>query len=93
MSEEWMTESIEVSNVKGLHARPCSLVVMTANKFDATLFVKSPKHEAEANSIMDVMMLDAPKGTPLELRATGPQAREVLDAVLELFRTGFGEDD
>jgi len=40
---------------------------------------------------MGVMMLAAERGTPLLLRAEGPDAEPALDALAQLIADGFGE--
>jgi phosphotransferase system HPr (HPr) family protein len=39
---------------------------------------------AEANSILELLMLTAQQGTKLILQATGPDAETALDAMAEL---------
>jgi len=44
-----------------------------------------------AKSIMGVLMLAAPMGTTVTVRAEGEQAQECADAIAELFEKGFNE--
>ncbi|EAO1351747.1 phosphocarrier protein NPr, partial [Salmonella enterica] len=48
--------------------------------------------EAEANSVIALLMLDSAKGRQIEIEATGPQEVEALAAVIALFNSGFDED-
>ena len=48
--------------------------------------------EAEANSVIALLMLDSAKGRQIEVEATGPQEEEALAAVIALFNSGFDED-
>ena len=48
--------------------------------------------EAEANSVIALLMLDSAKGRQIEVEATGPQEEEALAAVIALFNAGFDED-
>ena len=41
---------------------------------------------------LGVMMLAAEKGVVLKVRAQGPDAREAVQALQELFASGFGEE-
>jgi len=41
---------------------------------------------------MGLMTLAAGKGATILVRATGHQAREALEALIELVNSGFGED-
>ncbi len=46
-----------------------------------------------ARSIMGLMMLGAGRGSEIELRAEGWDAKEALDALAELVEAGFHEQD
>jgi phosphocarrier protein len=46
----------------------------------------------EGTSIMGLMILAAAQGTTLDIKASGPQARQALDAVLALIADRFGEE-
>ena len=48
--------------------------------------------EAEANSVIALLMLDSAKGRQIEIEANGPQEVEALAAVIALFNAGFDED-
>jgi phosphotransferase system HPr (HPr) family protein len=48
---------------------------------------------ANGKSIMSVMLLAAEPESEIELLAEGPQANEAVDALDELFKARFHEDD
>ncbi len=79
-------------NRQGLHARPSQMVVKTANDFASKIELSRDDLVVDAKSIMGVMMLAAEKGTVLKVRAQGPDAREAVRALQELFASGFGEE-
>jgi len=84
---------IPVLNEIGLHARPAALVVELAGRFDADLRLSKPGRpgSVSARSLTGLMTLVARKGDELVATASGPQAREALDALEGLAREGFGE--
>ena len=82
---------VEIVNAQGLHARPSALVVKTATKFAAEVWLESDGTCANAKSILEVMMLACPKGTMLALRCRGDDASEASSAIAALFDSGFGE--
>jgi phosphotransferase system HPr (HPr) family protein len=45
--------------------------------------------EVDAKSIMELLLLAAPKGTELTLAATGPEAEEAIRAIRALFEREF----
>lgn len=85
---------IVLTNRHGLHARPASLFVQTANAYASTLQVGRTDQPERVNgkSIMEMMMLAAERGVELELLADGPDADELLRALAELIGANFGED-
>jgi phosphocarrier protein HPr len=83
---------VTIRNRKGLHARASAKFVKCAEKFDAEVTVSRDGHSVGGTSIMGLMMLAAGPGTEVHLTATGPEAPEALEALVELIAAGFGED-
>ena len=83
---------VAIVNRKGLHARASAKFVKCAETFDAEVQVTREGQTVGGTSIMGLMMLAAGIGTTIRLEATGPQAREALDALVALVSDGFGED-
>jgi len=83
----------------GIHARPASLIVQTANKYDMDIKVgeiNNPKDEyINGKGIMGLLMLGATKGTKLEFLCNGNEKeRENFYAELESIKdtTDKGEE-
>ena len=76
--------TVIVANPHGLHFRTCASIVETVDAFNAHATVYRGVLSAEANSILELLMLTAQQGTELILRATGPDADRLLDALAEL---------
>jgi len=85
---------VTLTNKHGLHARPASLFVQTANAYAATLRVGRSDQDERVNgkSIMEMMMLAAERGVELEIEAEGADADVLLRALTELVAANFGED-
>ncbi len=78
----------------GLHARPAALLVQAVRGHDVTVELRNLTTGAgpvPAASLSRVATLGALRGHEVEVRATGEQAREVVDDVLALAADGFGE--
>ncbi|MDH3694135.1 MAG: HPr family phosphocarrier protein [Gammaproteobacteria bacterium] len=84
---------IEVVNKLGLHARAAAKLVSTANGFASQVRLHCEEREADAKSIMSVMMLAAAKGTHVTVATEGDDAETALSAVTELFADKFGEEE
>ncbi len=83
--------AVTITNRKGLHARASAKLSRLAAEYDAVLIVHHEGQSANANSIMDLLMLVAHTGCEVELVAEGPQANEVVEAATALITEGFGE--
>jgi phosphocarrier protein len=84
--------SATIRNRRGLHARAAARFVKLAWEYDAEVIVAKNGTEVSGRSIMGLMMLAAGPGTEIDMRATGPQAAAVLDALAALIESGFDED-
>ena len=81
--------TVFVSNPHGLHCRPCLAIVNTVGEFQATVTVWKGDVTADASSILQLMSLAADQGTELSLTAEGPEAEEVLEALVLSFTKEF----
>ncbi|MFK4785441.1 HPr family phosphocarrier protein [Fusobacterium sp. MFO224] len=84
---------VEIKNKAGLHARPSSLFVQVATKFDSEIKVRYDDEEINGKSIMGLMLLAAEQGRKLELEADGSDEIEMLEALKKLIEVEkFGEE-
>jgi phosphocarrier protein len=84
---------LEIVNKKGLHARAAAKFVQTAEKFDAQVQVSSDGEAIDGTSILDLLMLAAAPGTSITVAVSGAQASEAMEAIVDLVKSGFGEED
>ena len=85
MLAEPISRIVFVNDQHGLHLRPCSAIVTTVSRHQAKVTVHQGGHAVNADSIFGLLSLAATRGTELILSATGPDAQEVLEAVVRLF--------
>jgi phosphocarrier protein len=79
-------------NQQGLHARPIMKFVDLASSFTATLTVEKNGEQVDGKSPMEMMLLEAPLGSRLHIRANGDDAQAMVDALRKLVADGFGEE-
>ncbi|MBY0563929.1 MAG: HPr family phosphocarrier protein [Hyphomonadaceae bacterium] len=85
---------VPITNVRGLHARASRKLADIALSFDDTvILVRRDDEEADARSLMDLMMLGAGVGSEIELEADGARAAEALDQIEALIRAKFHEGE
>jgi phosphocarrier protein HPr len=83
---------VVIVNRQGLHARPVMQFVDTASRFAAEVKVQRDDTVVDGKSPMEMMLLEATKGTRLKLAARGQDAAQALDALAALIERGFGEE-
>jgi phosphocarrier protein HPr len=84
--------NVEVKNRLGLHLRAASTLAQTASRFSSQVQIVRGKTTTNAKSVTSIIMLGAGVGSKLKLRAEGPDAREAVKAVQDLFENRFGEE-
>lgn len=92
--EKVLSVEITLSNLHGLHARPAARFVQLAASFDAQVEVRNQstgKGPVSARSLNALATLGALRDHRIVIRAWGPQAMPVLEALRRLVESGFGE--
>ncbi len=85
-------KEVEIKNKLGLHARPASMVVKLAGKYQSEIQLIKEDTEINAKSILGVMMLAAGPGQKVVITADGEDEAEAVQALGELIESGFGEE-
>ena len=78
-------KKVTIKNPSGLHARPASLFVQIANKYESDISVSKGKQKVNGKSIMGIMMLAAEMGSKILIVADGPDAENAakeLESIL-----------
>ena len=87
-----VSREVVVQNKLGLHARPASMFVKLATRFECEIFVEKEGEEVNGKSIMGLMMLAAGTGTTLTLHADGGDAGQAISELEELVNRNFEEE-
>jgi phosphocarrier protein NPr/phosphocarrier protein len=89
--DETVSREVVVANRQGLHARPADLLAREARRWQSRIELVADAQRVDGKSILDVLTLAAEAGTRLVVEATGPDAREALEAIGSLFDRNFNE--
>lgn len=82
-----MAEKIyTIIDAAGIHARPATLLVNTANKYASDVNIEYKGRSVNLKSIMGVMSLGVAKGTDVKVIATGSDEKEVLSALTKIMK-------
>ena len=74
-----------------MHARAASKFVGVAQRFSADITVTSGDQTANGKSIMSMMILQASKGTVINIRADGEDEAPALEQIIALITNLFDE--
>lgn len=88
-----ITRVVRIVNSKGLHARPSAKFVQLVEKYDARLTVSYNGETVNGDSLMGLVTFAAGTGSQLTLKASGPQAKDLLAAIAAFVASKFGEED
>ncbi|WP_209124128.1 phosphocarrier protein HPr [Alkalihalobacillus sp. BA299] len=80
-----------ITDATGIHARPATILVNTASKFNSEIFLEYNGKNVNLKSIMGVMSLGVGKGAAVSISANGNDAIEALNAIDEVMKAGLGE--
>ena len=76
-------KDFNVIAVTGLHARPATLLVQTASKFNSDINLEYKGKSVNLKSIMGVMSLGVGQGSDVTITAEGTDEAEAIAAIAE----------
>jgi phosphocarrier protein HPr len=79
-------KSFTVIDESGIHARPATVIVSNASKFDAEINLEYNGRTVNLKSIMGVMSLGIPKDAVIHITAEGSRAEEAITALEDVMR-------
>jgi phosphocarrier protein len=86
-------KNVQIVNNAGFHLRAVAVFVKEAEKFKADIKVKNGEIEADGKSIMGLTTLGAGKGSYIEIRANGFDAKEAIAKLAKTVGEKFGEKE
>jgi len=86
-----VTKKFKIINKLGLHARAASKLARLCQQFTATISLELEEKEADANSIMAIMLLAGGQGKMVKVTAQGIDALQALQAISQLISDKFDE--
>jgi len=86
------TRNVKILNRAGIHARPASMIVQTAQEFDSSIWIEKEDVKINAKSIMNILTLGATYQTELTVSAEGEDEEEAVEELARLFDNKFKEE-
>ena len=70
----------------GIHARPATLLVQAASKFNSDINLEYNGKSVNLKSIMGVMSLGVPTKATVEIEAEGEDEKDVIDSIAKVIK-------
>ena len=86
-----ITKKLTILNKLGLHARAAAKVVSLANEFESTIIITKDGKNADARSIMKLLMLSASQGSRINIEVDGTDQKDAMKSIERLFNNKFDE--
>ena len=87
-----ISKDLQVLNKLGLHARAAAKVVFIANKFVSDITLVKDSKQADARTIMNILMLSASKDSIINITIDGNDEIQAMNSIEKLFQNKFDED-
>ena len=87
-----ISRDVTLVNTLGLHARPAAQIAMLAAKAVSHVWMISDGEQVDAKSIIDMLTLYCPKGSPIQFAVEINEDIETLNSIVILAENGFGEN-
>lgn len=86
-------QQVAIKNRLGIHARPAMKLFDLVKTFQSTVILRNNEGvEAQADSVIAMLMLDSEQGSQIDIEVTGSDENEAIDAIIALFESGFDEE-
>lgn len=88
-----ITQQVTICNKLGLHARPATKLAQLSQKFSAKITLELDGKQADAGSIMTLMLLAGGQGKVVTITAEGDDAEVAMGEICQLITDKFDEDE
>jgi len=88
-----ISTELTIVNKLGLHARAATKLAQLCQNFTANITLELADKEADASSIMAIMLLAGGRGKTVKVTAQGQDAEQALAAISQLISDKFDEDE
>lgn len=81
-----LEKKFTVISEAGIHARPATLLVQAAGKFDSELLLECKERSVNLKSIMGVMSLGVAKNAEITISASGSDEADAMRALTDTMK-------
>lgn len=79
-------KNIKITTPNGLHIRPASRFVKSAQKFQSDITIISNGNSANAKSLFQLQTLDLTKNTIITISATGTDEVQAVEHLIDILK-------
>jgi len=90
---EIIKQTITIKNKLGLHTRATIKLVELVNAFDAKITITHNNKQADAGSVLGLLVLETCFGEEIEIESQGIEAQQAMHAVTQLIENKFLEEE
>ena len=83
--------TVTIINDLGLHARSAAQIAGVVQNAAGNVWILKDGEKADASSIIDILTLVCEKGTKITVIIEDPADMDILNAIVDLVDSGFGE--
>lgn len=84
-------KTVTIENPNGIHLRPAAKIVNISKKYNSKILLSCKNcPRADACSITQLLLLQATQGTPITIKAEGPDAKKAVKEIAQFFTDGAG---
>ncbi len=87
-----ISKELIIETRAGIHARPASQIVKTANHFKSSIYFEKDGMKVNGKSIMGIITLGSTYKTKLICTCDGEDEVEMMEAITKLFSNHFEEE-
>lgn len=90
-SENEFSRRVTITNDLGLHARSAAMIAKLVQNAKSNVWIIKDGKKADASSIIDILSLVCPKGSIITLTIDNQSDLGILNDLVRLIESGFGE--
>lgn len=81
-----LSQKVTIVDPIGLHARPASILVKEAKKYQSKMMIRYKEKEADLTAMLKILSLSVSEGSEIEVTAEGIDEKEALENLLQIMK-------
>ena len=86
------SQTVQILNKIGIHARPASMLVNTAGQYQSSITIIKGERSTTAKSMINLLALRVKMNDIVTIQADGDDEEEAIAGLVQLINSKFGED-